>query len=470
MTPMQGALFGADVWWITLIKVVVLFVLLLMWTLFNVWFERRVLGRMQNRLGPIMNTAFIRGMGQAIGDGIKLVFKEIVTPKGADRIVFYLAPVIAGICCFTSWAVIPLGGEVSIFGQRTMLQITDVPVAVLFIIAVAGIGIYGIVLAGWSSSGPYSVLGSLRASAQMISYEVAMGLSLAAVFMVSGSMATSDIVDSQARTMVWFGVDTHIPGHYWLVLLPSFVIYVMTMFGESNRLPFDESEAEQELVSGYSTEYSGFPYGMYYLAEYINMATLSAVCTTLFLGGYRAPWPLNLIGFLDSGWIGILWFFLKCQLVIFFFVWVRASLPRIRWDHFMNLGWKVLIPISLVWVLVLAVVRAGRAQGWMSSPIFLGAMFVVVVALIAYIMFGGRAAEPEPAPKTFDAFAGGYPVPPLPGQVESAHLLAAGAGAGPVVASEPASDTGDDAGGGVGGDPGSGGVTQQQADQQKGAH
>ncbi len=425
MTPLQSALFGADVWWITLIKVVVIFVLLLMWTLFNVWFERRVLGRMQNRLGPIMNTAFIRGMGQAIGDGIKLVFKEVVTPKGADKIVFYLAPVIAGICCFTAWAVIPLGGEVSIFGQRTMLQITDVPVAVLFIIAVASIGIYGIVLAGWSSSGPYSVLGSLRASAQMISYEVAMGLSLAAVFMVSGSMATSDIVNSQARTLVWFGVNTHIPGHYWLVLLPSFVIYVLTMFGESNRLPFDESEAEQELVSGYSTEYSGFPYGMYYLAEYINMATLAAVCTTLFLGGYRAPWPFNLIGVLDSGWIGILWFFLKCQLVIFFFVWVRASLPRVRWDHFMNLGWKVLIPISLVWVLLLAVMRAAGAQGWMTNPIFLGVLLVVVVGLIGYILLGGRAEQPEPEPKAFDAFAGGYPVPPMPGETD-AGLVAAG--------------------------------------------
>lgn len=425
MIPLESALFGADVWWITIIKVVGVFMLLLMWTLFNVWFERRVLGRMQNRLGPIMNAAFIRGLGQAVGDGIKLVFKEMVTPKGADRIVFYLAPVIAGICCFTSWAVIPLGGEVSIFGQRTMLQITDVPVAVLFIIAVAGIGIYGIVLAGWSSSGPYSVLGSLRASAQMISYEVAMGLSLAAVFMISGSMATSDIVNAQARTMVWFGHNTHIPGHFWLLLLPSFVIYVMTMFGESNRLPFDESEAEQELVSGYSTEYSGFPYAMYYLAEYINMATLSAVCTTLFLGGYRAPWPFNLIGVLDSGWFGLFWFMLKTQLVIFFFVWVRASLPRIRWDHFMNIGWKFLIPISLVWVMLVAVMRAAGAQGWMSNPVFLGGLLVVVVGLIIYILFGGSAEKPEPEPQKFDAFAGGYPVPPLPGQQADTLMAAA---------------------------------------------
>lgn len=417
MSPLESAMFGTDPWWIVLIKVVVLFVILLMWTLFNVWFERRVLGRMQNRLGPIMNTAFIRGMGQAIGDGIKLIFKEIVTPKGADKLVFYLAPVISGIACFTSWAVIPLGGEVSMFGHKTLLQITDVPVAALFILAIAGVGIYGIVLAGWSSSGTYSLLGALRSSASMISYEVAMGLSLAAVFMFSGSMATSDIVAAQSHPLIFGGFNSHIPGHYWLLLLPSFVIYVITMFGESNRLPFDESEAEQELVSGYSTEYSGFPYGMYYLAEYINMATLSAVCTTLFLGGFRAPWPFNLIGVLDQGWFGLIWFFLKVQLVIFFFVWVRASLPRVRYDHLMNLGWKALIPISLVWVLLLAFWRTAGAQGWLASPVFVGVVVVIVLGLIAFIMFGGSAKTPPKAePALFDAFAGGYPVPPLPGQ------------------------------------------------------
>ncbi|ALN15365.1 NADH-quinone oxidoreductase subunit NuoH [Acidipropionibacterium acidipropionici] len=442
MSPLESALFGTDPWWITVIKVVVLFVILLMWTLFNVWFERRVLGRMQNRLGPIMNTAFIRGMGQAIGDGIKLIFKEVVTPKGADKIVFYLAPVISGIACFTSWAVIPLGGEVSMFGHQTRLQITDVPVAALFILSIAGIGIYGIVLAGWSSASTYSLLGSLRSSASMISYEVAMGLSLAAVFMFSGSMATSDIVAAQAHPLVFGGFNSHIPGHYWLLLLPSFVIYVITMFGESNRTPFDMSECEQELVSGYSTEYSGFPYGMYYLAEYINMATLSAVCTTLFLGGYGAPWPFNLIGVLDQGWFGLVWFFLKTQLVIFFFVWVRASIPRITYETLMGLGWKVLIPVSLVWVLLLAFWRTAGAQGWLASPVFVGAVVVIVLGLIAFIMFGGSQEEPpEPEPVVFDAFAGGYPVPPMPGQTlpdsydivhsETAEAAPAGAAAGP---------------------------------------
>ena len=299
MSPLEATI---DPVWLIIVKVVILFVILLAWTIFNVWFERRVLAKMQNRIGPIMNSAWAGGVFQAVGDGLKLIFKEMLTPKGADKIVFNLAPVIAGIACFASWSVIPLGGQVSMFGHTTRLQITDVPVAVLFILAVASIGIYGVVLAGWSSAGTYSLLGSLRSSAQMISYEVAMGLSLVTVFIFSGSMSTSQIVESQANHLVVGGFDTHIAGHYWLLLIPSFVIYVITMFGESNRLPFDLPECESELVSGYITEYSGFPYGMYFLAEYINMATLSAVCTTLFLGGYRAPWPLNYFGVIDSGW------------------------------------------------------------------------------------------------------------------------------------------------------------------------
>ena len=280
---------------------------------------------------------------------------------------------------------------------------------------------YGVVLAGWSSAGTYSLLGSLRSSAQMISYEVAMGLSLVTVFIFSGSMSTSQIVESQANHLVVGGFDTHIAGHYWLLLIPSFVIYVITMFGESNRLPFDLPECESELVSGYITEYSGFPYGMYFLAEYINMATLSAVCTTLFLGGYRAPWPLNYFGVIDSGWWGLLWFFLKTQLVIFFFVWVRAAIPRFRYDHFMDLGWKVLIPVSLGWVLMIAAWRTVINQGWGRNPVFLVVVGVILVALIVWAFMGGKtdSTADEAPDEPFDAFAGGYPVPPLPHQVQA---------------------------------------------------
>lgn len=418
MSPLEATI---DPVWLIIVKVVILFVILLAWTIFNVWFERRVLAKMQNRIGPIMNSAWAGGVFQAVGDGLKLIFKEMLTPKGADKIVFNLAPVIAGIACFASWSVIPLGGEVSMFGHTTRLQITDVPVAVLFILAVASIGIYGVVLAGWSSAGTYSLLGSLRSSAQMISYEVAMGLSLVTVFIFSGSMSTSGIVESQASHLVIGGFDTHIAGHYWLLLIPSFIIYVITMFGESNRLPFDLPECESELVSGYITEYSGFPYGMYFLAEYINMATLSAVCITLFLGGYRAPWPLNYLGAIDSGWWGLLWFFLKTQLVIFFFVWVRAAIPRFRYDHFMDLGWKVLIPVSLGWVLLVAAWRTVLNQGWGRNPIFMVIVGLIVVALLIWAFMGGKtdSTADEAPDEPFDAFAGGYPVPPLPHQVQA---------------------------------------------------
>ena len=417
MNPFAVAPFGQDPWWLVLVKVVLLFVILLAWTIVNVWFERRVLAKMQNRIGPVMNSAWAGGVFQAVGDGLKLVFKEIVKPKGADSFVFSLAPIIAGVAAFSSWAVIPLGGQVSMFGHQTNLQITDVPVAVLFILAISSIGVYGIVLAGWSSAGSYSMLGSLRSSASMISYEVAMSLTLVSVFMFSGTMSTSGIVEAQATPIMFGDASLGVPGHYWLMLLPSFLIYVITMFGESNRLPFDMPECESELVSGYSTEYSGFPYGMYYLAEYINMATLSAVCVTLFLGGYRAPWPFNHIGVIDSGWWGLLWFFIKVQLVIFFFVWVRAAIPRFRYDHYMQMGWKALIPIALVWLVIVAALRSIGSQGASYNPLFMVFAGIGVAALIAWA-FGGDAGEPEKqsVSEAFDAFAGGYPVPPLPGQ------------------------------------------------------
>ncbi len=432
MNPLDTPIFAADPWWITLIKVVIVFVLLLAWTIFNVWFERRILGRMQNRKGPTHNGPL--GLGQAVGDGLKLVFKELIQPDSADPVIFRLAPVIAGICAFASWSVIPLGGQVSMFGHQTQLQITDLPVAVLFVLAISSIGIYGIVLAGWASNGTYALLGSLRSSAQMISYEIAMGLSLVAVFLAAGSMSTSEIVNAQTSTIRLFGLNTHLPAWYVVVLLPSFVVFVISMFGETNRLPFDLAECETELVAGYNIEYTGFPYGMYYLAEYINMATVSAVCTTLFLGGYHAPWPFNLVHALDGGWVGLIWFLLKVQIVIFFFVWVRGAIPRFRYDQFMDLGWKWLIPISLVWIMLVTVIKAAQLHDWFHNGIFLGICAAVVLGLVAYAFLAGAAqpeAEQEAPP--FDAFAGGYPVPPLPGQAAAGSSQVVGS-----TASEPA--------------------------------
>jgi NADH-quinone oxidoreductase subunit H len=395
-----------DPWWLVLIKVVVLFVVLLVWTIFNVWFERRLVGKMQHRLGPIMNGPF--GLGQALADGMKLLIKEDFMPSMVDRVLFTLAPLIAGVAAFTAWAVIPFGGEVEIFGVTTRLQLADPSVGVLVLLAVTSVGIYGFVLAGWSSNSPYSLLGGLRSSAQMISYEIAMGLSMVAVFLFAGSMATSDIVELQ-RTQPWL----------FMSLLPSFLIYVIAMVGETNRAPFDLPEAESELVSGYITEYSGFRYAIYFLAEYINMATVSAIATTLFVGGYLPPWPLSLIPFLNNAWLGPIFFVIKVQLFISMFVWLRGTLPRFRYDQFMSLGWKLLIPISLAWILLMSTFRKLQADGLLQGPVLYGIIAIAAIALIALLFLPSRP-EPEPEPEAavaFDAFAGGYPVPPLPGQV-----------------------------------------------------
>ncbi|SJN26380.1 NADH-quinone oxidoreductase subunit NuoH [Luteococcus japonicus] len=417
MTPLNASsIHPNDVWWITLIKVLGVFMLQLLWCLFNVWFMRRVLGKMQNRKGPIMNSP--GGLLQAIGDGMKLLFKETFVPNGTDKLIFKLAPVIAGVCAFTPWAVIPLAGEVRMFGQTTHLQVTDLPVAVLFTLATGSMAVYGLVLAGWSSDNSYSLLGGLRASAQMISYEVAMGLSLVAVFLMSGTMSTSQIVEAQAAHLNFFGMSVPLPSWYALVLFPSFCVYFISILAESNTPPFDLSECEQELVSGYSTEYTGFRYGTYYLAEFIHMATLSALAVTLFFGGYRAPFPFNMIESIDQGWWGLLWFFLKTQVMIFCLIWCRGALPRFRYDQFMGIGWKRLIPFSLAWIVMVTLMKATMGAEGNARVVLAGIMGVLCLLLLAWLLLGG---EPEHTTEIddegdFDAFAGGYPVPPMPGQ------------------------------------------------------
>ena len=324
--------FGLDPWWLVVGKAVVIFVFLVVMTLFAIYAERRVVARMQHRIGPNRVGPF--GLLQSLADGIKLALKEDIIPKAADRAVFVLAPIVSATAAFLSFAVIPFGPDVTIFGHRTALQLTDLPVAVLYVLAVASVGIYGIVLAGWSSGSTYPLLGGLRSSAQMISYEVAMGLSFVGVFLYAGSMSTSQIVAAQAN---WW---------YAVLLAPSFVIYVISMVGETNRAPFDLPEAEGELVGGFHTEYSSLKFALFFLAEYINMVTVSALATTLFLGGWRAPWPLSLWGGANQGWWPVLWFIAKLLVFLFFFIWLRGTLPRLRYDQFMQLGWKVLIPVG----------------------------------------------------------------------------------------------------------------------------
>ncbi|MFM6849215.1 MAG: NADH-quinone oxidoreductase subunit NuoH, partial [Terrabacter sp.] len=321
--------------------------------------------------------------------------------------VFLLAPVIATVPAFITWSVIPFGPTVNFFGHQTPLQLTDMPVAVLFMLAIASIGIYGIVLGGWSSGSTYSLLGGLRSSAQMISYEVAMGLALVAVFLYAGSMSTSEIVAAQDK--LWFG----------LILLPSFVIYRIARVGETNRAPFDLPEAEGELVGGFHTEYSSLKFALFFLAEYINLATVSAIATTLFLGGWAAPWGIeNVWDGANSGYWPLLWFFGKVFIFVFLFVWLRGSLPRMRYDQFMALGWKVLIPVSLAWIVAVATIRVISLEGNINRTYLVAAIAVLLVITVALLFVGDKAEateEPEAATdEPHDAFAGGFPVPPMP--------------------------------------------------------
>jgi NADH-quinone oxidoreductase subunit H len=294
-------------------------------------------------------------------------------------------------------------------------------VSVLFILAIASIGVYGIVLAGWSSGSTYSLLGALRSSAQVISYEVAMGLALVAVFLFAGSLSTSEIVAEQAEPVSFLGVE--VPLWYAVQLVPSFIIYLIAMVGETNRAPFDLPEAEGELVGGFHTEYSSMRFAMFFMAEYMNMITVSALATTLFLGGWHAPLPFSLFPEADAGYMGLLWFVLKVLLLLFVFIWLRGTLPRLRYDQFMRFGWRWLIPISLVWIVMVAILRVGRSEGWFSSPVFLAIAGVIFVVLLGFSFFGGgepqeAEAETDTEPiGEFDAFAGGYPVPPMHGQV-----------------------------------------------------
>ncbi|WP_310526567.1 NADH-quinone oxidoreductase subunit NuoH [Nocardioides sp.] len=421
--------FGQDPWWLILIKAVVIFVVLVLLTLFNIWWERRVVARMQHRIGPNVNGPF--GLLQSLADGVKLALKEDIIPKAADKVVFLIAPVIAVIPAFVTFSVIPFGPEVGLpFTDRTTpLQLTDMPVAVLFVMAIASIGIYGIVLGGWSSGSTYSLLGGLRSSAQMISYEVAMGLALVAVFLYSGSMSTSEIVAAQNPGQeYWLGV-IPVPTWYALILLPSFVIYVIAMIGETNRAPFDLPEAEGELVGGFHTEYSSLKFALFFLAEYINMATVSALATTLFLGGWHAPWPIiQLWEGADSGYWPLLWFFGKMLVFIFMFIWLRGSLPRLRYDQFMAFGWKRLIPISLVWIVAVATIRVITLDGGVDRSYLLAAAGVFLAMFIVMFFIGDSASEDEDTTLAddaeFDAFAGGFPTPPMPagGAVRGAAL------------------------------------------------
>ena len=408
LPPSAGAnglgAFGQDPWWLVLIKALLIFVVLVLLTLFNIWFERRVVARMQHRIGPNVHGPF--GLLQSLADGVKLALKEDIIPTAADKAVFLIAPVLATVPAFVTFAVIPFGPVVDVpFSDiETPLQLTDMPVAVLFVIAVASIGIYGIVLGGWSSGSTYSLLGALRSSAQMISYEVAMGLALVAVFLYAGSLSTSEIVAAQDKW--WFG----------LILLPSFVIYTIAMVGETNRAPFDLPEAEGELVGGFHTEYSSLKFALFFLAEYINMATVSALATTLFLGGWHAPfWIDHVWAGANSGYWPFLWFMGKVMFFIFIFIWLRGTLPRMRYDQFMAFGWKRLIPFSLLWIVLVAAIRTASLDGGIDRKYLLIGLGIAVVLFLGVFFFGEQQPEEQEEHEAQpQGYAGGFPVPAMP--------------------------------------------------------
>jgi NADH-quinone oxidoreductase subunit H len=362
--PLYNHGVGWVVFLIVLIKVLVVFGALMVSVMLMIWFERKVISDMQSRIGP--NRAGPFGIAQTLADGIKLFFKEDLLPDRADRFVFKLAPYLTIIPAFLSFAIVPIGGEVTIAGHTFELQLADPPMGILFLLAMSSIGVYGIMLAGWASGSKYPLLGSVRASAQMISYEAALGMTVVTVVLITGALTTRAIVDAQAT-------------HFWqwnvirLAVVP-FIIFFIAVVAETNRPPFDLVEADSELVGGFVTEYSSIRFALFFLAEFMNTITMSAITVTLFFGGPDGPIPH--VPHLYWLW-PILWFLGKTIVFLFVFVWLRAALPRLRYDQLMDLGWKKLIPLSLGWLLIVA---GFVVDGWwgiaMAGTVVLAAVVI----------------------------------------------------------------------------------------------
>ena len=378
---------------IVFMKVGIAFVFLLVAVMLMIWFERKLISDMQNRIGP--SVAGPWGILQTLADGIKLFFKEDLIPERSDRFVFKLAPYLSLIPAFLVFAIVPIGGDfrndnggvVTWFGRETLVQVADPPIGVLFFLAMSSIAVYGVMLAGWSSGSKYPLLGAVRSSAQMISYEAALGLSIATVFLMSGTLSTNGIVSGQS-TWNWNLVTTGVV---------PFIIFVIAGTAELNRPPFDLVEAEQELVGGFHTEYSALRFALFFLAEFMNVITMSAIAVTLFLGGPNGPILIEAIPWI---WPPI-WFFLKVGIFLFVFVWLRATLPRLRYDQLMDLGWKILIPASLGWFLLIAALNIANDQGWQSWIVILVGLTAISVGALA-LMAAIRKAKMQRASQAFE--------------------------------------------------------------------
>jgi NADH-quinone oxidoreductase subunit H len=381
-----------SVFGVVAIKVLVAFALLLVAVMLYIWGMRKVIADMQNRIGP--NRAGPYGVLQTLADGIKLFFKEQSIPSSADPPVFRLAPYLSIMPAFLMFCVIPIGGRVSILGHQTYLQVAELPIGALWILAMSGIGVYGIMLAGWASGSKYPLLGSVRATAQLLSYEAAFGLAVLGVLIQAGTLSTRAIVDEQAGT----GWDTFFTDWYWLPAIVPFVIFLIAATAETNHPPFDLVEAEQELVGGFNTEYTGIRFAIFFLAEFMNVITMSAVATTLFLGGPSGP-GIGFLGdenFVNVWLVPVFWFMAKVLALLFCTVWVRASLPRMRYDRLMGLGWKYLIEIAILWVLVSATLVVAREEGWNAwvvTPVAAGAALLAFGVLYLSMPKAGEQVE-----------------------------------------------------------------------------
>jgi NADH-quinone oxidoreductase subunit H len=378
--PLFGDGLDAGVVVFVVVKALIGFAFVLVGVILMIWFERKVLADMQNRIGPARAGKW--GLLQTLADGIKLIFKEDVKPDRADRPVYRLAPYLSVAPAFLTFCIVPIGGAfggdddgtVRLFGHDTYLQVADPPVGVLFLLAMSSIGVYGVMLAGWSSGSKYPLLGSVRASAQMVSYEAALGLSVAAIVLLTGSLSTHAIVDSQA--------DSFFDWNFWRTGVVPFAIFFIAACAELNRAPFDLVEAEQELVGGFHTEYSSIRFGMFYLSEYMNLITMSAIIVTLFFGG-----PTPAFG-PEGALIGLAWFVVKLVFFLFVFVWIRATLPRFRYDQLMDLGWKRLIPAALGWLLLLGAIRIGQDEEWFATNDVVNAAAIVGVSVATAFVCG----------------------------------------------------------------------------------
>ncbi|HWB72323.1 MAG TPA: NADH-quinone oxidoreductase subunit NuoH [Egibacteraceae bacterium] len=376
---------GVDVL-LVIAKTVAAFVLWLVSTALLIWGERRLLAKMQTRIGP--NRLGPMGILQTLADGAKLFFKEDITPRNVDRFVYLSAPMASAMVALLTFAVVPFGGTFTVAGRPVTLQVWDPDIGLLWVLAMSSLGVYGIVLAGWSSGSKYPLLGGVRSSAQMISYELAMGLGLAAVFIYTGSLRSSEIVARQAEPLIG-----SVPAWNIIPMAPAFVLFFAAIVAETQRHPFDLPEAEGELVAGFHTEYTGAKFAMFFLAEFMNIITMSAVTVTMFLGGPAGP----LFG---PGWLQALlptvYFLLKTFVFVFVFVWLRGTLPRLRYDRLMDLGWKVMLPLGMVWALLTGVsVVLGQTAD--RSTVLRYAGIGIAVALVLYLaapLFGRRQVEP----------------------------------------------------------------------------